>query len=167
MYKKAKLDRYSNHKPLQKRSQKIMMVCQTQRVVEYLNRPSYSKHHSTGVLEPGGHVVEVRRVPQTAPFQINNTIPALAHAFSYQYLFFFLPTFQLVSTPYELCSGRHVPLHATFITPSILYARNNNLCIYYKGIGERSLPESNGRRETHIDKKKKRKQISKKKINTS
>lgn len=139
------------------------MVCQARRVVEYLNRPSYSKNHSTGVLGPGGHVVEVRRVPQTAPFEINNTIPALAHAFSYWYLFFFFPTFQLVSTPCELCSGRHVPLHATFITPSILYARNNNLCIYYKGIGERSLRESNERIETHVDKKKKEKKKKRRK----
>lgn len=35
--------------------------------------------------------------------------------------------------PDELRSERLAPLHATFIAPSILYARNNNLCIYYKG----------------------------------
>lgn len=42
------------------------------------------------------------------------------------------PIRELVSTPGEPRSGRRVPLHATFIAPSILYARNNNLCIYYE-----------------------------------
>lgn len=44
------------------------------------------------------------------------------------------PIRELVSTPVEPRSRRCVP-HATFIAPSILYARNNNLCIYYEGAG--------------------------------
>lgn len=55
------------------------------------------------------------------------------------------PVSGLVSTSDEFLA----PLHATFIAPSILYARNNNLCIYYKG---RML-----RLESFVKEKKKRK----------
>lgn len=77
-------------------------------------------------------ILLVFEVPQSIPFQINNTIRGGACAPPLPRHFSTTPVRGLVSTLVEPRSGRHVPFHATFIASSILHAQNNNVCIYYE-----------------------------------